>query len=64
MHRAAFRQRCQQPGKRELRADSQRSANQRRRHRAYTQKERDADTGNDYFFARYYSSAMGRWMRP
>ena len=30
----------------------------------YTGKERDAESGNDYFGARYYSSAMGRWMSP
>jgi RHS repeat-associated protein len=30
----------------------------------YTQKERDAESGNDYFEARYYSSAMGRFMSP
>jgi RHS repeat-associated protein len=29
-----------------------------------TGKERDAESGNDYFGARYYSSAMGRWMSP
>ena len=30
----------------------------------YTGKERDAESGNDYFEARYYSSAMGRFMSP
>jgi RHS repeat-associated protein len=30
----------------------------------FTGKERDAESGNDYFGARYYSSAMGRWMSP
>jgi len=30
----------------------------------FTGKERDAESGNDYFFARYYSSAMGRFMSP
>ena len=30
----------------------------------YTGKERDAESGNDYFGARYYSSAMGRFMSP
>src|SRR5208283_2232461 len=30
----------------------------------FTQKERDAESGNDYFFARYYSSALGRFMSP
>jgi len=29
-----------------------------------TGKEHDAETGNDYFEARYYSSAMGRFMSP
>ena len=29
-----------------------------------TGKERDTESGNDYFGARYYSSAMGRWMSP
>jgi RHS repeat-associated protein len=30
----------------------------------FTGKERDAETGNDYFGARYYASAMGRLMSP
>jgi RHS repeat-associated protein len=30
----------------------------------FTQKERDWQSGNDYFLARYYSSAMGRFMSP
>jgi len=30
----------------------------------YTGKERDAESGNDYFGARYYGSAMGRFMSP
>lgn len=30
----------------------------------FTGKERDGETGNDYFGARYYSSAMGRWLSP
>lgn len=30
----------------------------------YTGKERDAESGNDYFGARYYSSAVGRFMSP
>lgn len=30
----------------------------------FTGKERDAESGNDYFGARYYASAMGRWMSP
>jgi len=27
-------------------------------------KERDTESGNDYFGTRYYSSAMGRFMSP
>src|SRR5258708_9424170 len=30
----------------------------------FTGKERDADTGLDYFGARYLSSTQGRWMSP
>jgi RHS repeat-associated protein len=30
----------------------------------FTAKERDAESGNDYFGARYYSSNMGRFMSP
>ena len=30
----------------------------------YTGKERDAELGNDYFGARYYASAMGRFLSP
>jgi RHS repeat-associated protein len=30
----------------------------------FTGKERDAETGNDYFGARYFASSMGRWMSP
>lgn len=30
----------------------------------YTGKERDQESGNDYFGARYYGSNMGRWMSP
>jgi RHS repeat-associated protein len=30
----------------------------------FTGKERDPESGNDYFGARYYSSNMGRWMSP
>jgi RHS repeat-associated protein len=30
----------------------------------FTGKERDAETGLDYFGARYYASTMGRWMSP
>jgi len=29
-----------------------------------TGKERDAESGLDYFGARYFSSNMGRWMSP
>jgi len=32
--------------------------------RKFTSKERDSESGNDNFGARYYSSAMGRWMSP
>jgi RHS repeat-associated protein len=27
-------------------------------------KERDAESGNDYFGARYYASTIGRWLSP
>jgi len=30
----------------------------------FTGKERDAESGNDYFGARYYASSMGRWLSP
>jgi RHS repeat-associated protein len=30
----------------------------------FTGKERDAETGNDYFGARYYESSMGRFLSP
>jgi RHS repeat-associated protein len=33
-------------------------------HYKFTGKERDTETGNDYFGARYYSSSMGRFMTP
>ena len=33
-------------------------------HFKFTGKERDAETGNDYFGARYYASNMGRMMTP
>ena len=29
-----------------------------------TGKERDSESGNDYFGARYYASTMGRWLSP
>jgi RHS repeat-associated protein len=30
----------------------------------FTGKERDSESGNDYFGARYYASAVGRWLSP
>lgn len=30
----------------------------------FTGKERDSESGNDYFGARYYASSMGRWLSP
>jgi len=33
-------------------------------HYKFTDKERDSESGNDYFGARYYNSAMGRFMSP
>jgi RHS repeat-associated protein len=30
----------------------------------FTGKERDAESGNDYFGARYYASTVGRWLSP
>jgi len=30
----------------------------------FTGKERDAESGNDYFGARYYASSLGRWLSP
>lgn len=30
----------------------------------FTQHERDAESGNDYFKYRYYASSMGRWLSP
>jgi RHS repeat-associated protein len=30
----------------------------------FTGKERDPESGNDYFGARYYASSMGRFMSP
>ena len=32
--------------------------------RQFTGKERDSETGLDYFGARYFSSAQGRWTSP
>jgi len=31
---------------------------------SFTGKERDSESGNDYFGARYYASTMGRWTSP
>ncbi len=36
----------------------------RQREHLFTGKERDAESGNDYFGARYYASTMGRFMSP
>jgi RHS repeat-associated protein len=33
-------------------------------HYKFTGKEHDAESGNDYFGARYYASIMGRWLSP
>ena len=33
-------------------------------HYKFTGKERDAESGLDYFGARYFSSSMGRWLTP
>ena len=30
----------------------------------FTGKERDSESGNDYFGARYYASSLGRWLSP
>ena len=30
----------------------------------FTGKERDAESGNDYFGTRYYASSMGRFLSP
>jgi RHS repeat-associated protein len=30
----------------------------------FTGKERDTESGNDYFGARYYASSMGRFLSP
>jgi RHS repeat-associated protein len=35
-----------------------------KRHSLSTGKERDAESGDDYFGARYYASSMGRWLSP
>jgi RHS repeat-associated protein len=40
------------------------STNRRLSRTLSTGKERDTESGNDYFEARYYSSAMGRFMSP
>jgi len=39
-------------------------ANARSLASCYTAKERDQESGNDYFGARYYASSMGRFMSP
>jgi len=33
-------------------------------HYKFTSKERDSETGLDYFGARYYGNWLGRWMSP
>lgn len=33
-------------------------------HYKFTGKERDSETGNDYFGARYFENTMGRWLSP
>jgi RHS repeat-associated protein len=33
-------------------------------HYKFTGKERDSESGNDYFGARYFASSAGRWMSP
>ena len=33
-------------------------------HYKFTGKERDSETGNDYFGARYYANITGRWLSP
>ena len=40
------------------------AANSNSDHYKFTGKERDAESGLDYFGARYYASSMGRWMSP
>ncbi len=40
------------------------SAQRVRKHHKFTGKERDTETGLDYFGGRYYASNMGRWMSP
>jgi RHS repeat-associated protein len=35
-----------------------------RTHQEFTQKERDTESGLDYFLARYYSGAQGRFTSP
>ena len=30
----------------------------------FTGKERDSESGNNYFGKRYYASSMGRWLSP
>ena len=40
------------------------SPQQTTNHYKFTGKERDTESGLDYFGARYYASSMGRWMSP
>jgi len=40
------------------------AAGMRLRRPRYTGKERDTESGNDYFGARYYASSMGRFLSP
>ena len=40
------------------------NAQQTTNHYKFTGKERDTESGLDYFGARYYASNMGRWMSP
>jgi len=40
------------------------SSNKPNHHFKFTGKERDSESGNDYFGARYYTSNMGRWLSP
>ncbi len=40
------------------------TSNLTNQHFKFTGKERDSESGNDYFGARYYASSMGRWLSP
>ena len=44
--------------------DSQQCEGEETTHHHFTGKERDDETGFDYFGARYYSSSLGHWMTP